>query len=84
MEVFFDDEGVDRALAQFSRVEVQNLKVNENWRAGKKEYLSLLNEELQKRVNSPFRFEGTRGAVHSKGEAYFEVKKVKGWGWQKY
>lgn len=83
MEVFFDDEGTEKALEQFTREEIKSLNLSENWRAEKVEYISSLNKVLEG-INHPFRFDAKKGAVRSKGENTFRVQKVETWGWQKY
>ncbi len=82
MEVFFDNTGTERALSNFTEKELSNLKIKENWRPYKMNYLRKLNKKVQGKFRVPFRFDDERGIVHSKGETIFEVKKIKGW--QKY
>ncbi|MBI3799020.1 MAG: hypothetical protein HY268_18910 [Deltaproteobacteria bacterium] len=82
MEVFFDDEGVEHALSQFNSQELTDIKIMEDWRIGKKEFLADLSAKIEKQIHVRFRFDGTRGSVHSQGEVFMEVKKIKGF--QKY
>ena len=82
VEVFFDDEGVERTLAQFSPRELKKLGIASNWRPVKMKYLRTIDKKIEELTGIPFPFDGPRGAVHSVGEAYFKVRKIKGW--QKY
>jgi len=81
MEVFFDNEGLEKSLNQFTEQELIDLRVKNNWHQDKREYFTTLNKELEKRGYS-FRFDENNGTFYGKGETYFEVKKVNEW--QKY
>ena len=83
MEVFFDDDGVEKALAQFDEDELREFNIPQNWRDEKVTYVDSLNKVLES-IHNPFRFDPTKGVVRSKGENQFKVEKVEVWGWQKY
>jgi len=73
----------DNALKQFTTNELGDLSIAEDWRTQRNEYISSLNKVLEG-IKNPFRFASTPGTVRSKGENYFEVRKVESWGWQRY
>jgi hypothetical protein len=83
MEVFFDDEGINNALNQFSEGDLTNLNISPTWQTEKADYIASLNRVLEG-MNHPFRFDSRRNAVRTKGDNYVEVKKVESWGWQEY
>jgi hypothetical protein len=79
MTVFFDDEGLGKALAQFTPLELDTLKVKANWIADKTAHFEMLNREIRRLLGVALRFDTRRGAMHSSGEVLFEVKRVGGW-----
>jgi hypothetical protein len=78
MSVFFDDDGVKSALKQLEP-EVVVLNIRKDWVNDKARYLEKLNREAQRLLGSDFRFDATRGELHSRGEVLFEVTKIDGW-----
>jgi len=82
MEVFFDNNGIKDALSGFSKKEIEELNIKNNWLNSKDDYLRYLNNELQTKFKIPFQFDLQKGDVYSIGETFFKVTKIKGW--QKY
>jgi hypothetical protein len=83
MEVFFDDEGIQKALAQFDEDELKSLNITSNWQSEKANYIASLNAVLED-MKHPFRFDARKNAVRTKGENNIKVEKVESWGWQQY
>jgi len=82
MQVFFDDEGLEAALRQFTEKELDELRIEHDWINEKRAYFDGLNRVIQERFGSAFRFDDARGAVHSEGFLDFRVQRLMGW--QKY
>ena len=83
VEVFFDDEGIKKALAQFDEGELKSLNIAPDWQSEKAKYITSLNAVLED-VKHPFRFDTHKNAVRTKGENNIKVEKVESWGWQQY
>jgi hypothetical protein len=80
MSVFFDEKGIEKALAQFTQLELGELSVDRNWREGQRQFIHYLNtvmEDYGLDVFGPI-----NPHTHGLGEIVFRVKSIAGW--QKY
>jgi hypothetical protein len=82
MEVFFDDAGINESLKDFSKKELDSLKIREDWKEGKKKYFKKINDHIYRLfgISDFFNVDGIY--IYSSGETTFFVEKIKGW--QKY
>ncbi|UCC29847.1 MAG: hypothetical protein JSU86_16780 [Phycisphaerales bacterium] len=84
MEVYFDDEGIQNAMAAWADQERNRLNIAEDWLGQRPEYLADMNSEVVQRFgNYGFRFSSDPSVVHSAGWSHFPVQKVRG-KWQVY
>jgi len=84
IQVYFDNEGIEKALSQFNKKELKDVNIETDWKKRKKEFIDNLNIEIEKRLKTQFRFEEERGVIISEGETTFKIRKIKKWGVQKY
>ena len=84
MDVYFDDAGIEELLAGLTTRERNELNIAAGWRQSKAQYLEMLNDKLRERFpDSQFQFTGRSGVLHSAGETFFDIEKVRGC-WQTY
>jgi hypothetical protein len=81
IDVFFDDIGLDKAVAELNKV--SQLSLADNWHTQKIEYFKRLNEQLQEK-GITFRFETGRGITVGIGYGSFRAKMTDRWGIQRY
>jgi hypothetical protein len=82
IEVFFDDEGLSRALNRFSAEDQKTLKIDSDWKTKRASYFSRLNSDLlNAKIN--FQFLTARAMTIGKGEGTIRAVKI-GWVSQNY
>lgn len=79
MDVYFDDEGLERTLQDFSDDEIKSLQINKDWKGGKKIYLKKLTNDISAILGIQDFFNRGSDSVHSTGNTTFIVAKIEGW-----
>ena len=82
MEVYYDDNGIESSLADYTKDEIESLNLNNQWRVEKKEYLRNLTSEVNKTFGMDNFFNNGNEYLHSEGSTTFVVEAIEGW--QKY
>jgi len=87
MEIFFDTEGIEQSLGQFSKAELSMFHIDGNWKDAKEKYFERIESKLRKDATdisapSEFKFKDPNFHVYSKGSTSFDVKAIDGF--QKY
>ncbi len=82
MDVFFDDYGIERSFEIYTDEEVKSLKLHNNWKKEKAQYLSKLSKDVSLIMGVDDFFIKGEEFVHSAGQTTFFVDKIKGF--QKY
>ncbi len=83
IEVFFDDEGINKTLIDYTRKELASIHIAPDWVQRKQDHLRKLNQIVARKVGISEFFQLSGDYVHSKGQNRFVVEKVKGV-WQEY
>jgi hypothetical protein len=83
MEVFFDTEGIEQSLKQFSKAELSPFHITGNWKDAKGKYFERLESKLRNAplgISAPseFKFKNPNFHVYSKGSTSFVVRAVDG------
>ena len=79
MDVYFDDEGIEKALQDFTDEEIKALQINGDWKRGKKLYLQKLTKDLSSLLGICDFFSRGSECIHSTGRTAFIVDKIEGW-----
>ena len=78
MEVFFDDPGLERSLAAFSKEEIENFHVPSDFAPYRKQYFQQLDSEVRKVTGTKTFFSMSSSTLHSTGRTNFIVEKING------
>lgn len=79
MDVYFDDEGVEKTLQDFTDDEIKALQITKDWKGEKKLYLQKLTKDISSILGVPDFFSKGADCVHSTGTTTFDVDKIEGW-----
>ncbi len=79
MVAFFDNEGIEKALEDYTQDELKTLNIAEDWRQQKAKYLRRLTADISKNIGIDDFFNQGEDNVHSSGHTNFVVEKVEGW-----
>lgn len=79
MEVFFDEEGIKRTLAQYSAKELAPYNIPNDYESFKTKYYDDMDQELNRLIKMENFFTIQDGVVHSKGHVRFKIEPVQGW-----
>ncbi|MGB7290550.1 MAG: hypothetical protein WBD99_00050 [Thermodesulfobacteriota bacterium] len=79
MEVFFDDDGIEKSLKEFSASEIESFNISKNWKYEKMQYFRKLNEDVFKTLGINNFFDLRGGYIYSIGETKVFIEKTKGW-----
>lgn len=81
--VFFDDEGIKRALESLPSHDLVRLSLAPDWQLRRRNYLAKINDDLKK-LAIPFSFSDVPGQTSATGELKFKVQAIDKWGAQLY
>jgi hypothetical protein len=81
--VFFDDQGIERALESLQPSDLVRLSLAPDWQRRRRNYLAKINEDL-KNIAIPFSFSDVPGQTSATGELKFKVQAIDKWGAQLY
>lgn len=78
MEVFFDDEGIEKCLSRYTEKEIKELNIiNKNFEKHQLEYYRTLDKEVKRLLDLDF-FSIKSHEIHSEGKTTFIVDKTQG------
>ena len=79
MEVFYDQEGIKRTLAQYSTEELAPYNIPDNYKPWQEKYYDAMTKELNKIIKMQNPFVIKDGVIYSNGHVRFNIESVPGW-----
>jgi hypothetical protein len=83
VKVFFDEEGIDKTLRQFTDDEATSLRLASDWQTARRKYFQDMNARLAAKQLS-FRFQIDDGLTNGSGVGELKGRLLDRWGFQKY
>lgn len=83
IKVYFDDDGIVKALQEFDTSEISKLNLVNDWKSSKIKYFENLNARLSE-ASFSFRFRHVDGSTSGSGHGTLKARLLDRWGVQKY